>query len=311
MSPLLRGPTLWIAQQPFVRALVTRHPLLRSVADRFVAGDSLEDGMVAARSLADQGIATMLDYLGENVTSPAQAASAADAYIRALKRIREHPRLDCNISVKLTQLGLDTSSDLCAENMERVLQAAGESDRPILVMIDMEGRAFVDRTIDVYLDLRDRYPNMGLCLQSYLHRTAADALRLAGPETIVRMAKGAYLEPPDVAFGNRRDVRRSYGRVTATLLSRGSTVHLATHDPVLIEGARRFIRHRSVPRTRYEFQMLYGVRRDVQAALVRENQPVRVYVPYGSEWYPYLTRRLAERPANMWFFASQVIRRGG
>jgi proline dehydrogenase len=311
MSPFLRGPTLWVAEQPSVRTLVTRHPVLRSVADRFVAGDSLEDGIAAARSMHQQGVATMLDHLGENVTNPAQAAAAADAYIRALKRIQECPELDCNISVKLTQLGLDTSVELCAENMERVLQVAAETDPPTLVMIDMEARGYVDRTLDVYVELRERFPSVGVCLQSYLRRTAVDAFRIAGPQAVVRMAKGAYLEPPDVAFSDRRDVRRNYARISATLLSRGSTVHLATHDALLVEGAKQFIRRHGSPRERYEFQMLYGVRRDLQAQLVREGQPVRVYVPYGSEWYPYLTRRLAERPANMWFFGSQLLRRGG
>lgn len=309
MSPLLRAPTVWITERPFVRGLITEHGLLRSVADRFVAGDTLEEGMRAARSLREQGIAVMLDHLGENVSNPEQAAAAADAYVRALKRIRESPELDCNISVKLTQLGMDTSTELCAENMERVLQVAGEADPPTLVMIDMEAREYVDRTLDVYLGLRHRYPNIGVCLQSYLHRTAADAARIAGEAAIVRMAKGAYLEPPEVAYSSRREVRRNYARVAATLLSSGSVVHLATHDPALIEGAERFIRQRGLTRDRYEFQTLFGIRRDLQSKLVREGQPVRVYVPYGSEWYPYLTRRLAERPANMWFFASQLLRR--
>jgi proline dehydrogenase len=311
VSAFLRGPTVWITERPLVRRLITEHPILRSVADRFVAGDTLEDGMAAARSLASQGIATMLDYLGENVTSAEQAAAAADAYVRALKRIREAPDLDCNISVKLTQLGLDASVELCMESIERVLQVASEAHPATLVMIDMESREYVDRTLDVYMELRDRYPNVGVCLQSYLHRTAADVVRIGGPAAVVRMAKGAYLEPPEVAFASRRDVRRTYARLGATLLAGGATVHVATHDPELLLGAERFVRDRGVPRDRFEFQMLYGVRRDLQARLVRDGQPVRVYVPYGSEWYPYLTRRLAERPANAWFFASQLLRAGG
>jgi proline dehydrogenase len=311
MSPLLRGPTIWITERPFVRRVVTEHPLLRGVARRFVAGDSLEAGMEAARQLQGQGIATMLDHLGENVHNPAQAAAAADAYIRACKRIRESPELDCNVSVKLTQLGLDTSTELCIENMERVLQVAAESDPPTLVMIDMEGREYVDRTLQCYLALRQRAPSVGVCLQSCLHRTAADAFRIGGPRAVVRMVKGAYLEPPDVAFRSRRQVRRNFARVAATLLQRGSTVHFATHDPALLDGAKGYVRGLGVPRDRYEFQLLYGIRRDLQASLVAEGQPIRVYVPYGREWYPYLTRRLAERPANAWFFASQLLRVGG
>jgi proline dehydrogenase len=195
--------------------------------------------------------------------------------------------------------------------MERVLQVAAERDPPILVMIDMEASQYVDRTLDAYLALRDRFPAMGVCLQAYLHRTAGDAQRIGGPKAIVRMAKGAYLEPPEVAMRTRAEVRRSFARVAATLLVGGGVVHLATHDEGLVAGAKRFVRTRSISRARYEFQMLYGVRRDLQADLVAEGEPVRVYVPYGTQWYPYLTRRLAERPANVWFFLSNLLRRGG
>jgi proline dehydrogenase len=309
MTPVLRGPTLWLTERPTVRRLMTHHRLGWHLARRFVAGDTLEAGMDAARSLSQQGIAAMLDHLGENVDSPAQAAQATDAYVRALKRVQESGELDCNISVKLTQLGLDSSTELCAENMERVLQVASNGGRPILVMIDMESAGYLDRTLDVYRALRQRYPNVGLCLQAYLYRTPGDALTIAGPQAIVRMAKGAYLEPPEVVFGTRREVASNYARVAATLFSAGSTVHLATHDGSLVEGARAFIRERRIPRQRYEFQMLYGIRRDLQAELVREGEPVRVYIPYGTSWYPYLTRRLAERPANVWFFLSNLVRR--
>jgi proline dehydrogenase len=311
MSTVLRTPTIWMAERGPVRALITQRRLGRTLAGRFVAGEDLEAGMGAARALDRAGIAAMLDYLGENVTSPAQASEASDAYIRALKRVREWPDLHCNISVKLTQLGLDLSTELCQGNMERVLQAANGTDPSILVMIDMEAGEYVNRTIDVYLALRERYPNVGICLQAYLFRTAADAFRIAGPSAIVRMAKGAYLEPPEVAYRTRAEVRRNYARVAATLLAAGSTVHFATHDERLVQGARAFVRNREIPPQRYEFQMLYGIRRDLQNELLRKGEPVRVYIPYGSEWYPYLTRRLAERPANVWFFLSNLVRRGG
>lgn len=310
MTGILRGPTLWLTERRLVRRLVTETAMGRRVVERFVAGDGLESGMEAARSLWNQGIAAMLDHLGENAESPAQAAAATDTYIRALKRIQEAPELDCNISVKLSQLGLDVAGDLCAENMERVLQAAGQ-DRPTLVMIDMEARRFVDPTLDLYLGLRDRYSNVGVCLQAYLRRTAADARRIGGPGSVVRVAKGAYLESPEFAFSTRGEVRRSFARVAATLLATGSVVHVATHDPRLVEGAKRFVRARSISNRRYEFQMLFGIRRDLQQALVSEGEPVRVYVPYGTQWYPYLTRRLAERPANVWFFLSNLFARGG
>jgi len=274
-----------------------------------VAGDALEDGMTAARQLGADGIAAMLDHLGEEVGSPAQAAAAADSYIRALKRIRESPELDCNISVKLTQLGLQISTELCTENMERVLQVAAEASPPTLVMIDMEASQYVDRTLRVYLALRDRFPACGLAIQSYLYRSAGDVRQIEGPAAIVRMVKGAYLEPAEVAMRRMRDIRGSFARLSATLLSAGAVVHVATHDPRLVRGAESFVRRRGIPRDRYEFQMLYGIRRDLQAGLVADGEPVRVYVPYGTQWYPYLTRRMAERPQNLWFFASNVLRR--
>lgn len=311
MTTFLRGPALWITELAFVRRLMTEHRLGRQVAGRFVAGDTLESGMAVARSLNGQGIAAMLDHLGENVASPSQASESTDNYVRALKRVQESPDIDCNMSVKLTQLGMDVSAELCTENMERVLQSATGPDRPILVMIDMEASEYVDRTLDVYLGLRDRYPNLGVCLQACLYRSAEDARRIAGPGAVVRMVKGAYLEPPDVAYRRRREVRTSFASLAATLLARGSVVHLATHDPRLVEGARQFIRGRSISPAQFEFQMLYGIRRDLQAQLVGEGEPVRVYIPYGTQWYPYLTRRLAERPANAWFFLSNLFRRGG
>jgi proline dehydrogenase len=308
---VLRGPTLRFTKLSPVRRLLTESRFGRRFASRFVAGDRLDAAIGAVLALRAQGIRAMLDHLGENVASPAQAAEATDAYVRALKRIREQPGIDCNISVKLTQLGLDASADLCAENMERVLQAANGPDGNTLVMIDMEGREYVDRTLDIYLGLRGRYPNVGVCVQAYLCRTRDDVLRIRGPEAIVRMAKGAYLEPADVALQGRSEIRRNFARLSATLLASGAKVHFATHDPALVEGATRFVRAKGVPSSRYEFQMLYGIRRDLQAGLVRDGEPVRVYIPYGTQWYPYLTRRLAERPANIWFFISNALRRGG
>jgi proline dehydrogenase len=311
VTTLLRGPTLWLTERPFVRHLMTEHKLGRQLAGRFVAGDTLEAGMGAARALNGRGIAAMLDHLGENVESAAQAGEATDNYIRALKRIQEVPEIDCNISVKLTQLGMDLSTDLCGENVERVLQTATGPDRSTLVMIDMESSDYVDRTLDVYLALRDRYSNLGVCLQAYLYRTALDARRIARSQAIVRIAKGAYLEPPEIAYRTRREVRLSFARLSATLLTAGSVVHFATHDARLVEGAKRFVRSRSISNRRYEFQMLYGIRRDLQSDLLRQGEPVRVYIPYGTQWYPYLTRRLAERPANIWFFLSNLMRRRG
>jgi proline dehydrogenase len=280
-------------------------PVGKRVASRFVAGGSLDEAIAVARSLEERGIRTILDHLGENVVRPEQAAGAAASYVEVLDRIGGEPGLDCAISVKLTQLGLDFSNDLCISQMERVLGAAGAADA--LVMIDMESSPYVDRTLTIFRDLRERHERVGIALQSYLRRTAADVEALP-PGSIVRMVKGAYLEPPEVAFPTRREVDAAFARLTAILLARGHTVHVATHDPRLIEGTKRYLARTGLPWTRVEFQMLYGIRRDLQDDLAARGYPVRVYVPYGTEWYPYLTRRLAERPANMVFFLSNLLR---
>jgi proline dehydrogenase len=275
------------------------------MALRFVAGEHLEDGLRAAARLGGEGIAAMLDHLGENVRSPEQASAVADHYVLALKRIQELPGLDCNISIKLTQLGLDLSRDLCAENAERVLDAA----RDLQVMIDMEASVYVDGTLEVLRRLRRRHDRVGVALQSYLFRTARDVFEL--PEaTPVRLVKGAYLEPREVAFVRRADVDRSFGRLFVTLLARGHEIHVATHDERLLAGACRHVDRRRAW-DRVELQMLYGIRRDLQRRYAVEGRPVRTYIPYGEEWYPYLTRRLAERPANLWFFGSNLIRGAG
>jgi proline dehydrogenase len=303
-GPLLHAPVLRLTQARWFRRLATGR-LGWVVASRFVAGETLDDAIRVAGELDRRSTGTILDHLGENVTAPEHAAEAVRAYVRALERIREEPGLDLTISVKLTQLGLEFSNELCAANLEQVLvQAEGAGT---IVMIDMESSVYVDRTLRVFLELRRRFDRVGLALQSYLRRTPADVERL--PEgSIVRLVKGAYLEPPEVALAGRAEVDGAFARLAATLLARGHVLHVATHDPKLIDGAVRYVQGQGVPWSRVEFQMLHGVRRDLQARLSAEGYPVRVYVPYGSEWYPYLTRRLAERPANMWFFLSNLVR---
>jgi proline dehydrogenase len=306
-GPILRAPVLRLARARWFRYLATQTPVGRAVAFRFVAGEHLDDAIETARGLDRVKIASVLDHLGENVTAPEHAAKAVSDYVRAVERIAEEPGLDLMVSIKLTQLGLDFSDALCTAHVEAVLAAAEAMGT--IVMIDMESSAYVDRTLAVFRDLRTRHDHVGIALQTCLRRTARDVDAL--PEgSIVRLVKGAYLEPPEVAFETRDEVSTTFARLTATLLSRGHIVHVATHDPHLLEGARRFMEMRNLPWSQIEFQMLYGVRRDLQNKLAQDGYPVRVYVPYGAEWYPYLTRRLAERPANMWFFMSNLVRVG-
>lgn len=304
-GPVLRGPVLALTRARWFRALAAS-PIGRAVASRFVAGERLDQAIAACRALGDDGIAAVLDHLGENVEAPEQAAQAVRDYVRAVERILAEGDVDAYVSVKLTQLGLDFSQDLAAANVEEVLKAAASGD--VLVMIDMESSVYVERTLRVFRTLRERHDHLGVCLQAYLHRTPADVDALP-TASIVRLVKGAYLEPSEVALGSRREVDRAFARLFATMVSRGHTVHVATHDPGLLEGARRYVERGGVDPAHVEYQMLYGVRPDLQTRLAREGLPVRVYVPYGTEWYPYLTRRLAERPANMWFFLRNLVPR--
>jgi proline dehydrogenase len=296
---------LRVAGHPWFRWLATETRPGRAVATRFVAGEALDGAMRVARELDHARITSMFDHLGENVQTPAQAVEARDAYVAALDAIAAAPTLDIAVSLKLTQLGLDFSIDDCVANVQPIATAADAAG--VLVMVDMEAHEYLDRTLEVVRTVHARHPRVGVALQAYLRRSVADVFGL--PQGIrVRLVKGSYLEPPDVVFTDKRDVDESFARLFATLLARGHAVDVATHDPRLLEGARRITDATENGWSRVEFQMLYGVRRDLQADLARRGYPVRVYIPYGTEWYPYLTRRLAERPANLWFFASNLVR---
>ena len=304
-TDVIRSSILRLAGYPWFRRVATTTRPGRAVASRFVAGETLDQAMAVARDLDRNRVAAMLDHLGENVETAAQAVDARNAYLTALGAIRLNPSIDIAVSLKLTQLGLDRSVEDCVANVEPILAAA--DDAGTLVMIDMEAHAYVDRTLEVVRRVHAGHPRVGVALQSYLRRSATDVFDL--PTGIrVRLVKGSYLEPPDVVYVDKHEVDQSFGRLFATLFERGHAVDVATHDPRLLEGVRRIVDATETGWLRVEFQMLYGVRRDLQADLARRGYPVRVYVPYGTEWYPYLTRRLAERPANMWFFASNLIR---
>lgn len=306
-TALFRPAILRVAEHPWFRELATETPPGRAVARRFVAGETLAEAMAAARELDRRRTLTMLDHLGENVRSPAQALAAREAYLTAIEAIRQAPTLDCAVSIKLTQLGLDDSVAACEANVEPIVDAAAEAGA--LVMIDMESHPYVDGTLQVLRRAHERYAKVGICLQAYLRRTERDVFEL--PVGVrVRLVKGAYLEPPAIVYQDKHHVDAAYGRLFATLLARGHAIDAATHDPRMIAGVKRLTERLEDGWSRVEFQMLYGVRRDLQAELAGQGFPLRVYVPYGTEWYPYLTRRLAERPANMWFFLSNLLRTG-
>jgi proline dehydrogenase len=300
-----RAIILRLSEQGWFRAIATRTPPGRAVASRFVAGESIDDAIRVARELDRGRVSSLLDHLGENVRAPEHAADAANAYLRALERIATEQTLDTAVSVKLTQLGLDFSHELCLSHVRRILDAAETAGT--LVMIDMESSEYVDRTLALFREVHADHPRVGLCLQSCLLRSERDVFELPAGSRI-RLVKGSYLEDPSLVHGSKAEVDRSFARLFATLWARGHAVDVATHDPVLLEGARAIVENEPNGWSRAEFQMLYGIRRDLQVRLAREGAPVRVYIPYGTEWYPYLTRRLAERPANLWFFLSNLVR---
>jgi len=300
----LRAIFLWLAHRRWMARLAMGTPLVRRVAFRFVAGTTLDQAAVAARALNESGISATLDVLGESVTERSTAERAAAAYVASLDRIAADG-LDANVSVKLTQMGLDLSTDTCTDVLRPVLEVARRHG--IFVRIDMESSAHTDRTLEVVRQLRAEGFDIGPVIQSYLHRSAADLAPFAGGRVRVRICKGAYDEPESIAWHHRAQINRSFVELCTTLLEADAYPGIGTHDPEMIDAVRRVAEERGVPKDRFEFQLLYGIRRDLQRQLVADGYRVRVYVPYGTEWYPYFMRRLAERPANVRFLLRSVF----
>jgi len=304
---MLRSALLYLSGQKQIFRFVRNNKLAKSFANRFVAGETLETALAAVSRLNAAGITASLDLLGESVHNEAEARAAGQAYVNMLDRIYER-KLDANVSVKLTAMGLDISEDLCVTTMHKILQRAREYRT--FVRIDMESSEYTQRTLDLFE--QRLYPayreNVGIVLQSYLFRTFADVEHANLTKARVRICKGAYQEPETVAYPDKKDVDASYIRCMHALMQYGNYPGIATHDEAIIKEAKRFAREHQIAPSRFEFQMLYGVRRDLQAQLVREGYRMRVYVPFGTQWYPYLMRRLAERPANVAFLTGNVFR---
>jgi proline dehydrogenase len=279
----------------------------RRVALRFVAGEDLEDALAVVKSLNERDMSASLDYLGENIHDAAAAQAAADTYRKAIERISS-AGLRANLSVKLTQLGLDLDPEVALGNAALVAARAAEADTTLT--LDMEDHRYTDRTIDTCLRLAHRYPGrLGVAVQTYLYRTPADLERLIEARVHVRLCKGAYREPHQIAHTDKADADRAYAHLLTRLLEAGAYPMIATHDDRLIDFALRQVARIGRDRATFEFQMLYGVRRDLQERLARDGYRMRVYVPFGTEWYPYFMRRLAERPANLKFFLRQLVSR--
>jgi proline dehydrogenase len=304
---MLRSAFLYLADQQQIFKFVRNNRLAKSFANRFVAGETLDSALTAVARLNARGITASLDLLGESVHNEAAAHVAGQAYITMLDRIHEQ-KADANVSVKLTAMGLDISEDLCIEIMHKILARARDCNS--FVRIDMESSEYTQRTLDLFeRRLYPAYPeNVGIVLQSYLFRTFADVERAILIKARARLCKGAYKEPETVAYPDKKDVDASYIRCMHELMLHGNYPGIATHDEAIIKEAKRFARENNIPSDRFEFQMLYGVRRDLQDKLVREGYRMRVYVPFGTQWYPYLMRRLAERPANVAFLTGSMFK---
>ena len=302
---MLKDTMLYLARQEGIRHFVIHNPTTRRVARRFVAGETLDEAIAATRPLNQRHIAVSLDHLGENVSDAAEAASTARDYSVILDRI-QNEGVEANISVKLTALGLDIGTELCRDNLAQVLARARQYG--IFVRVDMEGSDYTERTLDMVVELHREFANVGTVLQTMLLRTPEDADRLIQEGVRVRLVKGAYLEPHTIAYPRKADVDAAYVCIMHKLLEFGVYPAIATHDEHLIADATRFAAEHDIARARFEFQMLYGIRRDLQERLASEGYNVRVYVPYGTQWYPYLTRRMAERPANLMFVAGNMFR---
>jgi proline dehydrogenase len=274
-------------------------------ARRFIAGERIEEAIETAREIERNGLLVTLDYLGESVASIAAADTATRAYIGVLERIADGG-IERNISLKLTQLGLTIDRATCVDNLRRILDAA--TAKGFFVRIDMEDSPFTAVTLEVFETMwQQGYRNVGVVLQSYLPRSEADAARMNALGARVRLVKGAYNEPKDAAYQSKADVDAAFVRIMQLLLVNGTYPAIATHDPAMIDATREFAAARGIDASKYEFQMLYGIRRDLQNSLIREGLRVRVYVPFGREWFPYFMRRLGERPANIGFVVRGVL----
>ena len=306
---LMRSILLWGSRSQALRTILPRYRFVRNAVACFMPGEDIDDALRAAEALRPYGISAVVTHLGENLQDESEANAVAEHYLDVLARIDER-RLDCQISLKLTQLGFDFREGLCAEHLETILRQAKDAGN--FVWIDMESSAYVDRTLNLYATMRSKYANVGVCIQSYLFRTATDLERLLPFGPSIRLVKGTYAEPRDVAFRSKRDVDENFYALGMHLLEsfpRNRTkIGIATHDLPLIQRIAGSASRKNIPRDAFELQMLYGIKREQQIQLAKDGFRVRVLISYGSFWFPWYMRRLAERPANVLFVLKNIGR---
>jgi proline dehydrogenase len=302
---MVRSTLLKLSENKSFARWVTSNQTTRKMSHRFVAGETLDEAIAAARVCNQQGMLVSLDYLGENVATAADAQRARDAYLQVFDKISAE-KLNANVSCKLTQLGLDISAEFCEGQLLSIVERAAAYGN--FLRVDMEGSLYTARTIDVVKRVRTQNPAVGTVIQSYLYRSEQDVNDLLAYGCRIRLCKGAYKEPPEVAFPRKQDVDANYVKLMQILLSSGFYHGIATHDPKMIAATIRHAAKENISKDDFEFQMLYGVRTDLQRQLVRDGFRLRIYIPYGQDWFPYFMRRLAERPANLAFFVRNFFR---
>lgn len=319
---MLRSLLIYLSKATWARRLITGWSFAWRTASRFVAGEQLEDAIAVVGALNARNITATLDHLGENTTNAAEAERATKDILAIFDAI-DRAGVHSNVSIKLTQIGLAVDQELCAENLKRIIEYARQKDN--FVRIDMEDSPWVDATLGLYHQMRSTgLDNTGVVIQAYLYRSEKDLAQVVRLGGRVRLCKGAYKEPGEIAYPSKGDVDKNYDMLAAMLIDGACANHtplvnsdgrfppipaIASHDIVRIQAAKAYAQQVGLPKEALEFQMLYGIRRDLQEQLANEGYPVRVYIPFGSEWYPYFVRRLAERPANLWFFISNFLRK--
>jgi proline dehydrogenase len=303
---MLRSILLKLSENACFAHWVTSNPTTHRMARRFFAGETLDEAIAAARRCNDAGMLASLDYLGENVATIADAQRARDSYLEIFERIAKE-KLHANVSCKLTQLGLDINADFCQGLVLSLTERAMGFDN--FLRVDMEGSLYTQRTIDLVKRARGRNPAVGTVIQAYLYRSEGDIKDLASYGCRIRLCKGAYKELPEIAYPHKRDVDANFVRLMQMLLPSGFYHAIATHDPRMIAETIRFAAAQRISKDDFEFQMLYGVRTDLQRRLVRDGYRLRIYIPFGKDWFPYFMRRLAERPANLGFLARNFFRK--
>ncbi|HXJ11052.1 MAG TPA: proline dehydrogenase family protein [Candidatus Limnocylindrales bacterium] len=302
---MLRSILLKFSENKSFAHWVTTNATTRRMSHRFVAGETLDEALQVARACNDAGMHATLDYLGENVSTTSDAQRARDAYLEIFDRIAQE-RLHANVSCKLTQLGLDISPEFCEGMVLSIAERAATHDS--FLRIDMEGSSYTQRTVDLVKRVRAKSPTVGTVIQSYLYRSESDVNDLLSVGCRIRLCKGAYKESVEVAYPRKADVDGNYIRLMRMLLPSGFYHGIATHDPKMIAATIRWAAEKQISKDDFEFQMLYGIRTDLQRQLVRDGYRLRIYIPYGRDWFPYVMRRLAERPANLMFFLRNFLR---